>query len=110
MACVTFFSVYSVAYFVGLSVPLALKSMAMITIYVTGSVVYIAQSYNVAKEFLVDYGNLLGNDKACLVKQQEIGLVAAKAETLDNNDVLQKLVPTPSGSESNGNEISKKNI
>lgn len=80
MAAVTFFSVYSVAYFVGLSVPVAYKALAMTTIYATGSVVYLAQSLNVVQGFLVDYGNLLGNTQAHTVKAQEIGILAVEAK------------------------------
>lgn len=93
MATVTFFSVYSVAYFVGLSVPLAYKALAMTTIYATGSVVYLAQSFNVVQGFLVDYGNLLGNTQAHTVKAQEIGILAVEAKPyqskLTTSDALE---------------------
>jgi hypothetical protein len=92
MAAVTFFSVYSVAYFVGLSVPVAYKALAMTTIYATGSVVYLAQSLNVVQGFLVDYGNLLGNTQAHTVKAQEIGILAVEAKPF--NDKTDKLYNT----------------
>ncbi|MEE3003398.1 MAG: hypothetical protein VX335_03505 [Pseudomonadota bacterium] len=98
IAAVTYFSVYSVAYFVSLSVPLAYKSLAMLTVYITGSFVYIMQAYNVSQGILKNYGHLLGNSDEHNIKLAEDGLAPFKA----SDEIMVKL-------QSNiNNEIAKK--
>lgn len=102
----TFFSAYSVAYFVGLAFP-AIKTAAMATIYVTGTIVYISQGKSIMDDFVENYGNWLGNSEGHKTKQEQIGLRTFEVKADELKDGHNTIYQTHINKRTNDDELSQ---